>query len=66
MSEIALWNAVILQAIEDLFRGTDKERRDAFLWFFANNPDFRCVCDYAGIDPMCLRQSTFYKIINGE
>ncbi len=26
MSEEALWNAVIVQAIEDLFRGNDKER----------------------------------------
>ena len=30
-----------------------------------NNPDFRNVCDYAGIDPMCLRQNVFSRIING-
>lgn len=65
MSEIALWNAVIVQAIEDLFRGNDKERRDAFRWIFENNPDFKRVCDYAGIDPMYVRRNVFGKIING-
>ena len=65
MSEEALWNAVIVQAIEDLFRGNDKERRDSFRWIFENNSDFRNVCDYAGIDPMCLRQNVFSRIING-
>ena len=65
MSEEALWNAVIVQAIEDLFRGNDKERRDSFRWIFENNADFRNVCDYAGIDPMCLRQNVFSRIING-
>ncbi len=65
MSEEALWNAVIVQAINDLFHGSDKERRDSFRWIFENNPDFRRVCDYAKVDPMCLRQNVFSRIING-
>ena len=65
MSEETLWNAVIVQAIDDLFHGSDKERRDAFRWIFENNPGFRNVCDYAKVDPMCLRQNVFSRIING-
>ena len=65
MSEEALWNAVIVQAINDLFHGSDKERRDSFRWIFENNSDFRRVCDYAKVDPMCLRQNVFSRIING-
>ena len=65
MSEETLWNAVIVQAINDLFHGSDKERRAAFRWIFENNPDFRNVCDYAKVDPMCLRQNVFSRIING-
>ena len=65
MSEETLWNAVIALAVEDLFHGSDKERRDSFRWIFENNPDFRNVCDYAKVDPMCLRQKVFSRIING-
>ena len=66
MSEVALWNAVVATAVEDLFHGSDLERRAAFLWIFENNADFRTVCDYAGINPMCVRQYAFSRIINGE
>ena len=66
MSEVTLWNAVIVQAIEDLFRGNNKERRYSFRWIFENNADFRRVCDYAKVDPMCLRQNVFSRIINGD
>lgn len=65
MSEETLWNAVIALAVEDLFQGSDKERRSAFRWIFENNNDFRSVCDYAGVDPMYLRQNVFSRIING-
>lgn len=65
MSEVALWNAVIKQAVEDLFSGNDLERRVAFMWIFENNVDFRNVCDYAGIEPMYVRRNVFGKIING-
>lgn len=65
-SEQALWRAVIMQAIEDLFSGKRQESRNAFQWIFENNSDFRNVCDYADIDPMSLRQCILGKIINGE
>ncbi len=65
MSEVALWNAVIIKAIEDLFTGSHQERREAFRWIFETNPDFRKVCDYAGVDPMYVRRNVFGKIING-
>ncbi|MBR1735031.1 MAG: hypothetical protein IJ730_06270 [Alphaproteobacteria bacterium] len=61
MSEETLWNAVIVQAINDLFHGSDKERRDSFRWIFENNSNFRNVCDYAKIDLICLRQTVFSR-----
>ncbi len=66
MNERVLWKAVIMQSVDDLFHGSDQERRAAFKWLFVNNKDFRTVCDYAAIDAMCLRQKVFEKIINGE
>lgn len=65
MSEVALWNAVIIRAIEDLFAGSHQEQRAALRWLFENNNDFKKVCDYAGIDPVHVRKNVFGKIING-
>ncbi len=64
--ERELWNAVILHAVEDLFSDSYWEQRDAFVWFFRNNPDYFRICDYAEIDPMCLRKKVFDRIINGR
>ena len=64
--ELALWRAVVRQAIDDLFGGSKLERRAAFRWLFENNSDYRKVCDLAGVNPMCVRKSVFKKIINGD
>ncbi len=55
-SEIALWKAVILQALVDLQSNSKKKiantyRIKALMWFNLKNEDFLQVCEYAGLDP---------------
>lgn len=55
-SEIALWKAVILQALVDLQSNSKKKiantyRIKALMWFNLKNEDFITVCNYAGLDP---------------
>lgn len=55
-SEIALWKAVILQALVDLQSNSKKKiantyRIKALMWFNLKNQDFITVCNYAGLDP---------------
>ena len=54
--EIALWKAVILQAMVDLQSISKKKiantfRIKALMWFNLKNEDFLTVCNYAGLDP---------------
>jgi hypothetical protein len=44
--ERALWRAVLLRALRDAKYGRKKARR----WLHRDNPDFRRVCELAGID----------------
>ena len=55
-SEIALWKAVILQALLDLQTTSKKKiantyRVKALMWFNLKNDEFLTVCNYAGLDP---------------
>lgn len=55
-SEIALWKAVILQALVDLQSNSKKKiantyRIKALMWFNLKNKEFLTVCNYAGLDP---------------
>ena len=55
-SEIALWKAVILQALVDLQSNSKKKiantyRIKALMWFNLKNEEFITVCNYAGLDP---------------
>ncbi len=55
-SEIALWKAVILQALVDLQSNSKKKiantyRVKALMWFNLKNEEFLTVCNYAGLDP---------------
>ena len=55
-SEIALWKAVILQALLDLQTTSKKKiantyRVKALMWFNLKNEEFLTVCNYAGLDP---------------
>lgn len=54
--EIALWKAVILQAMVDLQSNSKKKiantyRIKSLMWFNLKNEDFLTVCNYAGLDP---------------
>lgn len=54
--EIALWKAVILQALVDLQSNSKKKiantyRVKALMWFNLKNEEFITVCNYAGLDP---------------
>jgi len=55
-SEIALWKAVILQAMIDLQSNSRKKiantyRIKALMWFNLKNDEFLTVCSYAGLNP---------------
>ena len=55
-NEIALWKAVILQALIDLQSNSKKKiantyRIKALMWFNLKNEDFIKTCNYAGLDP---------------
>jgi hypothetical protein len=50
--ELALWRAVICQAIRDAKDGGTKALR----WLRGDDPDFRKVCDLAGIDIGLLKK----------
>ena len=70
--ELALWRAVISQAIKDglkyhLGRPTEQDKSDAewehyraFLWFMRAGYNFRFACDMADLDPVLVRK-TFIK-----
>lgn len=54
--ERVLWVNVVLRAILDgtadhTDSRTDRDRREARVWFRLNNPDFVEVCNLAGLDP---------------
>ena len=54
--EIALWKAVILQALIDLQSQSKKKiattyRIKALMWFNLKNQDFITVCHFAGLNP---------------
>ncbi len=55
--EIALWKAVILQALIDLQSNSKKKiantyRIKALMWFNLKNKEFLQVCNWAGLDPL--------------
>ncbi len=64
-----LWKAVILTAFQDASRTSNKisailVRRKAVNWLLYNNRDFYQVCDFAGLDPVMVRQ--YAREICGE
>ena len=69
-SEIALWKAVILQALVDLQTTSKKKiattyRVKALMWFNLKNEEFLTVCNYAGLDPKYVYQKA-QKIKNSN
>jgi hypothetical protein len=50
-----LWNAVLLQAIEDWRSSNARRHTEAEVFFFRCQTDFACVCSGAGIDARSLQ-----------
>ena len=65
-AERKLWNAVVIQAIRDVFGDSNFERRSALRWIFEKNKDFPFVCELAGISPQFVQTRVFNQIIRGE
>ena len=77
-SEQTMFLCVLLQALLDATKPKYKgepdssvvERDRARAWFFASvgvtAQDFRTVCDYANVDPVCMKEFAFKVLKSGE
>ena len=55
VSETRLWRAVIARTIQEWISGPLSRKRQAELYLFDDNRDFRLVCGFAGVDSGDLR-----------
>lgn len=68
--EMALWTAVITQALMDAGSGSRKpeaqhEKAKAIRWLLGNSEDFVAVCQNAGLDPQYVREKARKAIERG-
>lgn len=68
--EVALWTAVITQALMDAGSESRKpeaqhEKAKAIRWLLGNSEDFQTVCQNAGLDPNNIRQKAMKAIERG-
>lgn len=61
--ELALWRAIITQALMDASSHSAKpeaqsDKHDAIMWLTHNTKDFTIVCDHAGLDADYVRRMT--------
>lgn len=68
--EIALWRAVITQALMDAGSNSAKkemrlEKAQAVAWLSGRSPDFHTVCSLASLDPNYVRQKAQEAIKRG-
>jgi hypothetical protein len=54
-NETLLWRAVIARTIKEWISGSLRRQREAEQYLFADNGDFRLVCEAAGMDAGQLR-----------
>ena len=54
-AEQKLWRAVIASTVEEWVSGPLRKKREAELFLFNDNHDYRTVCYSAGINPENLR-----------
>jgi hypothetical protein len=54
-AEQKLWRAVIASTVEEWVNGPLRKKREAELFLFSDNEDYRTVCYSAGINPENLR-----------
>jgi len=62
LPEQRLFRAIITQALEDAdYKGTVmidmRDKETAINWFLDLGKDFRTTCDYAGFDPLSIRDA---------
>jgi hypothetical protein len=62
--EQRLWRAVLTDALQEWIRGPLRKQREAELFLFQDNDDYKTVCFSAGVDPAHLR-SRLLKIRAG-
>ena len=67
LSEQRLFQAIIVQALEDVMNISSFEKEaywkeDAYKWFYSNSEDFQDVCWAADMDPELIR-GEFFKLI---
>jgi hypothetical protein len=55
LPEARLWKAVITSTIEEWVSGPLRRSREAEEFLFSDNPDFRLICESAGMDVESLR-----------
>jgi hypothetical protein len=55
-TEVRLWQAVIVDAIQEWMSGPLRRKREAENFLFNDNKDFPLVCASAGMDAGCLRK----------
>ena len=53
--EVRLWQAVIVNTVEEWIHGPLRQKREAEQYIFGDDTDFRTVCQSAGMDPERLR-----------
>jgi hypothetical protein len=69
-SEMAMWTAVITQALMDAGSESAKpeaqhEKAKAIRWLLGNSEDFVTVCQNAGLDPQSIRKKAMLAIERG-
>lgn len=62
LPEQRLFRAIITQALEDAhYTGTImiemRDKESAINWFLDLGKDYRMICDYAGFDPIAIRDA---------
>lgn len=65
--EVAMWRAVITQALMDALSGSNKtemqyERSQAVVWLEGRGKDFHTVCHFAQLDPAYVRERAKWAI----
>jgi hypothetical protein len=49
-----LWRSVLGQSIRDIYGGNSNQRGEVIRWLAT--PDFLIVCEYAEVEPDCMRE----------
>ena len=56
LAEVRLWQAVIVNTVQDWISGPLRSKREAERYIFGQDSDFALVCQSAGMDVRRLRE----------